>query len=681
MPMQLVTTAKTGPRGGKASKPSPEGLLAAARQLREEFDLRSAVQKGRMDMQDLWLLWYLLVDQRQSLQPANRSRYYSPRIQSIADTARRVLGTNPVRYRAVMPQLDRTVDDSQSVRTLENVLHGLLYDVDRQLTSRGEMDARMQAAFHMLVRGQWAYKLHMTNAAKTSTGSPVHYQQLDPRQLLPAFDMMGQESVVGFDTVTIGQLYYQYPEELKGLVNRAKNIVTNSGVVDYTFMHTPLLELEWSSREEHGLLLDVSGMPEDISEGLNISDTEHSSARYIWLKEPWTHGYDRSLIQTGNVNGVPAGLHSQESTVQYREHSALNKMPIHRGGDSVGEMATSVLFMPNGNQVALNAGTVDPTGALMGRSIFSGISHMIPEFNELMSLLKDAVIQEIRGTWTLKTRTGELVNLSLGTGKINPLTLQDSLEKISPDIQTPDVLQVLQIMSQEISDASIDLRAILSADFEGSGHLRARMEQAALTALADYKLGMGQWATSIADSFVTQYRAAPDAFSDWKIRGRSPGMATSFFVVDLNDEVNEALTGEAEPPVIEASIKVAMPVDMMARINMAKSAIDPNNPVMSLIQALDLIMEVDDSEGAYDSILEDIGNRNPTIQLAKIAAAFRRKGAPELADMIMGDQFRGAFMNDVQQGATSTPGGAAKGTPASTLPPEVTTGGGGEPTR
>jgi len=195
------------------------------------------------------------------------------------------------------------------------------------------------------------------------------------------------------------------------------------------------------------------------------------------------------------------------------------------------------------------------------------------------------------------------------------------------------------------------------------------------------------WATSVADSFITQFRKArKGTFKAWQVTGRTPSAMTNFFVVDIDDEISEFIHNGTEPPVIEAAVKPAMPIDMMAKINMAKAAIDPSNPLMGLAMALDIILELDDSEAAYDMILEDIANRNPTLQLVNIANAMAQNNAPEVAQMILTDAFRQAFAMQTGGGnglpgtpqQTATPSGASAGIQPGTAPPELTSGGGTE---
>ena len=209
------------------------------------------------------------------------------------------------------------------------------------------------------------------------------------------------------------------------------------------------------------------------------------------------------------------------------------------------------------------------------------------------------------------------------------------------------------------------------------------MEQASVLALSDYKQGIQDWGVDVAESFNAQYSKRGDTLDKWKLMGRTPSDMTRYFVVDVNEAVSNMFKeGEGlEPPLVEANVKPSLPIDMMARINMAKSAIDPSNPVMSLAEALDIIMETDDIESTMEMIWDDVGNRNPTIQLFRLAEAFKENGAPEVAAMITADGFRQAFTNAMaaQQGQTATPSGGSPGILPGTLPPEATSGGGTEP--
>jgi hypothetical protein len=651
----------------------------------DEFNIRGEVQRLRMQLQDSWLLAYLLVDPGMSSQPPNRERYWTPRTASVVDTARRVLSRNPLKFRVSSQHFAaESREGREPQRVLENVLHGALYDIDRQLKNNGQLSSRQQTAFHALVRGAWAYKLHMTNKSRSSTGSPIHYRQLDPRLVLPSFDE-GMESAVAFNITTLGQLIHTYRDIIQPVIDRVvRNKRRQNGKVTYDFLHVPLQVLEWSSRDEHALLLDLSGLDDEIQRGLGI-DRDGAPSQYVWLEAPFRTGLDHSIIQYGNVNGIPLGLASKEA-VEYLQKSPFFGTPTTDGsGTTTGLNMQPRLILPNGVAYAGERHSVDPMGAFAGRSIFATIQHLIPEFNRLMAMLKDVVVRETRGTWAFRSRDGRGMTLHVGDGLVNQMTLTEQLERIPTQLQAPDALALLQLVSQEISDGSLDLRFILAAESEGSGFLRARMEQAALVAVEDYKDGQQTWGESVANSVVSQLRSSPKrTFNKWTIQGREPGESSEFFVVNIDDQVFDAIGGTGkrakEPPVIEAKVKAAMPIDMMARINMAKAAVDPSNPIMSLAMALDLIMEFDDSDAAYDSIIEDIGNRHPTIVLIRLADAFERNGASEVAQAILQDEFRQAFATAAQSqsAATATPAGATPGINPGTTPPEITSGGGTE---
>ena len=688
MPLELI------PNKVKAT---PEALFQAAQLLTEERALRERVQQTRLLMQDAWLLMYLLVDRGQDGQPASRAKHYTSRISSTVDTAQRVLARNPIKFHTVSQHFaSQSRPEREPLRKLENVLHGVMYDIDLQMLERSELRARWQVAFHSLVRGAWAYKIHLSNKAKTSTGSPVYYQQLDPRIVLPSFDHVGVESAIGMDVRTAAQLLYEYPEEMGPVVETIRRAIaarssrSRSSVglsEDMGWLHAPVQITEWSSREEAGVLADFSTMPQEVLDALKIDKTEHSQARYFWLRTPYRHGFKRSLIQYGNVNGLPAGMSGQLGSLMAQSLPGL-RMPLYQGGSETTGTVPQIL-LPNGSTYTPMAQTFDPMGMFSGRSIYSNIAHLIPELNTMTAVLKDAVLQEVRGTYVMKTRSGQLVNFEAGTGAVNPLQLNESVERLPVNIQAVDAMGVLQIISQEINDGTLDLRFILASESDAGGYLRARMEQAALISLEPYKDGVQNWARSVGVNFLDQYRRAPKtAFKGWQLTGRSPGAMTNFFVLDIDGEIDDMLREGKEPPVIEAVVKPSMPIDMMAKINMAKAAIDPSNPVMGLAMALDIILELDDADAAYDMIMEDIGNRNPTLQLINIANAFAQNNAPEVAQMILSDAFKNAFIQQTRGGSgqggtppsTSTPAGASPGIAPATMPPEQTTGGGTEAT-
>ncbi len=661
-----------------------DDLVLMAQRLWDEFQLRHGIQQWRLQLQDSWLLSYLVFDATQSAQEPQRERYYSPRVSSIVDTARRVLTRNPIKYHLISQHFKSDErEEREPYRRLENVLHGVQYDIDRQLLGRGELKARQQAVFGGLVRGAWAYKLHLTRASKSSTGSPLHYTAFDARQVLPLFDTRDLQSAIAFTTTTLNSLLGDYEDLIRPIVDQYTTLLTGragAGKVDYSFAHTALTQLEFSSRDEHAVLIDLSGLPQELIRLLRIDKEERNQAnRWLWVEKPFNHGFGRSLIRYGNVNGVPAGMGSGDLS---DKSPLVQEIPIYRGGSATSGTTRGQVFRPSndGSTFRIAPSMIDTGAPMAGRSIYAMVQHLIPEMNRFMALMKQAVVQEVRGTWVFRSQDGKMIPIEVGTGKVMPMTLRSELSKIDPHIGAIDMVGILQIISQEISDGSLDLRFVLASESEGSGHLRSRLEQAALVATEDYRFGAENWAIDVADSFITQFRAArKGSYTKWQVVGRTPGQATNFFVVDIDGDVQDAIKGK-EPPVIEASVKSAMPIDMMARINMAKAAIDPNNPIMSLAMALDIIMEFDDADAAYDSILNDIGRRNPTIVLLEISQAMARAGAPEVAQMLLQDTFRAGFQQQSvnQQGQTTTPAGSTPGIQPGVTPPEITSGGGTE---
>jgi len=468
-----------------------EELYNAARTLRAEYDLRVKIQEQRLLLEDSWLMLYLLVDRGQDGQPDSRQKHYSSRVSSIVDTGRRVLTRNPIRYHIASQHFQsQSRPEREPYRKLENVLHGVLYDIDRQLLARGEMRSRSQAAFHSLVRGAWAYKLHLTSKARTSTGSPLFYTQLDPRTVLPQPGPMGIDSAIAWSTVTLNGLMQQYPEQFRPVAEQMRRAVQNSRAFgtteDFAFLHAPILLLEWSSIEEHGVLVDLATLPSQYARVLGLDRPDRQDGRYFWVEQPYRHGFGRSLIQAGFVNGVPVS-NSYLGPSQYLGPGG--KLPLATGGATTEGVATPRIQLPSGEVYAGTQAAIDPLGGFAGRAIFATIAHMIPDYNNLIAVLKDAVVKEVRGTWTFKSRDGKMVTLNLGDGKINPLQLSEQLERVPMQIQTPDALALAQLVSQEIADGSLDLRFILAAEQDASGYQRARMEQAAMIGIDDYREG------------------------------------------------------------------------------------------------------------------------------------------------------------------------------------------------
>ena len=94
--------------------------------------------------------------------------------------------------------------------------------------------------------------------------------------------------------------------------------------------------------------------------------------------------------------------------------------------------------------------------------------------------------------------------------------------------------------------------------------------------------------------------------------------------------------------------KPALPDDMTIRIQMARLALDPRRPVLSLVSVLENIMQWDDPDGEQDRMWEDLANQDPWIVLEQIAQSLEKSGEQELADRIRETQFRSKLIEDMQ---------------------------------
>ncbi|MGK2853802.1 MAG: hypothetical protein ACSLE3_06795, partial [Microbacteriaceae bacterium] len=329
MPLRLV------PEG--QSWDDPNVRLLAGQTLSQELNLRRQVQDLRLKMQDVWMLLYLMVDLTQDAAPNGRQRHYTSRIPSVVDTARRVLAQNPLKFHVVNQFFPNDpTEERQALRRLENVYHGLLYDIDRKQRKQGKGPARRQAAFHALVRGAWAYKLHLTTQSGSPTGSPVFYHQLDPRQVLPVFGYAGEESAISWDVVSFNQLYYRYQDVLQPVMDkvfaRARKTSKYGAQQDYSWMHAPIEMIEWSSGSESAVMIDLCQLPSELTQDLGLDPNWPNRDRWVWLQKPFDPGFGAPMIQYGNVNGVDAGLPTREAAMRFG-NSPMARYPLYRGGD------------------------------------------------------------------------------------------------------------------------------------------------------------------------------------------------------------------------------------------------------------------------------------------------------------------------------------------------------------
>ncbi|KKK91372.1 hypothetical protein LCGC14_2713630, partial [marine sediment metagenome] len=282
-----------------------------------------------------------------------------------------------------------------------------------------------------------------------------------------------------------------------------------------------------------------------------------------------------------------------------------------------------------------------------GRSILSSIEETNPQMNELVATMLQHFSLRTFGTWVMKSPTGEGFRFTPNIEGRIPLRPEESLERIEPSPINQDAFRLMDILDREQQQGTLSsiLRATLpgGGGGDGSGILFQQMTNAALNALEPFHDGMETFGKRMGTSLLNQFQLAAPVIKPFTVT--VPFKQNSF--IDLEFDPQTDLV-QGRKYMARPIFKPALPDDMAIRIQMARLALDPRRPVLSLVSVLENILQWDDPDGEQDRIWEDLANNDPWIMLEQIAQSLEKIGENELADRIRENQFRQKFVEDAQ---------------------------------
>ena len=602
---------------------------------------------------DYWAGMYFMLDQIQQMKPLGYRRFISNEPRTAVDTAVSIMTRNDTFWRIDLnEETGENSDERLHIGKIERTLQGIVSDMDELFSMRGEMPFWKQISYQALLRGWIWGKAHVTTSALEYRESPMIAQIYDSYLVLPHFDGFGLESVIIRDPTTLGALASIYPEEYEKEVRDSK-----------FDPNRPAEKIEfWSNNR--GTRPGISGTLAVLSE------TRADAASYAtpnmgaslkdarWLIPPYVHGYPpQALPVVGTpVNGVnlkvkPAMISGLSNTFRQRS-------------DVLG--VNTRFWQGPGTQIAES-----------GRSILSAVEEQVPQFNELIATIFQHFSLGTYGTWIFRTPTGELPKFQPNIDARIPLRPEESIERLTPEPISQDAFRLMEILRQEQQQGTLSsiLRASLPVGGSdvSSGILFSQMTSAALNALEPYTSGAGMFGQRMMTSVLLQMQMASREIKAFTVS--VPGQQHSYFAVQFDPakDLERGRKYKARP-----IFRPALPDDMHIRINMARLALDPRRPILSLTTVMESILMQEDPEAEKDRIWEDLANQDPVIVLEQIAQALERYNEPEMAARIRENQMRARLIEDLQfrQLTGSVPG---QGGPPGGGPPDGGPPGGGQP--
>ncbi len=583
---------------------------------------------------DRWAAMYFLMDEIQQAKPVGYRRFISNEPHTAIDAAVSILTRNEPFWRIPLNQTEsENPDERDKIGKVERSLQGVVTDIDELFSMRGEMPLWKQVAYQVLLRGQVWGKFHVTTAALEYRESPIISTIYDARLVYPHYDDYGMDTVVMESVTSLGELANLYPVAYQREISDR----------DYDPNRTAMKIEFWSN--DRGAVKGVTGLlavlapagspgsqpyfPLDIIGGASTEGAGISSASGArWLIPAHEHGYDPQSLPVIGVfaNGVPIKIKPSvprivsQSLDQRADQFGINAKAWHGPNTWIAES---------------------------GRSILAAVEETVPQMNELVATILHHFSLGTFGTWVFKSPTGEMPRFTPNIEGRIPLRPEESIERIEPSPINQDAYRLLELLRQEQQQGT--LSAILRATLPGgggdlsSGILFQQMTNAALNALEPFHDGMETFGKRMGTSLLNQFQLAATVLKPFTVT--VPFKQHSHFDIEFDPQA-DLVSGRKYKAV--PVFKPALPDDMSIRIQMARLALDPRRPVLSLVSVLENILQWDDPDGEQDRMWEDLANMDPWIALEQIAQAMEKIDEPEMAERIRESQFRQKFVEDMQ---------------------------------
>jgi hypothetical protein len=569
-----------------------------------QYALRKAFWTPRDRRMDFHYLTYKLFDAHQQAKPPGRQRFTTNEPANLIDKGANAIAKNQFRFKCPIDNLNDPYE-RETVARYEDLAYGIVDEIDESLVNRGASgNLREIMSKQALLRG-WIAGCEILQP--DDERGMVYFDDWDPRFTYPDWDRWGLRSV----------LYYT--EDHLG------NVIGDHPWLDDEFtadddMNQLVIKYVWYDRTYYGCLAE-----------LPHRDKNNRARRQktMWISRdpdtevtgPYEHGLPDIPAYMIPVNGLnfrysPTVPSDPFQSLQFNQDFRMAPSDYDR-----------YRYGPN-NWVADR-----------GRSIFANVENEFRQFNELVATIWQVVSNEAYGTWTFKSRDGKAVDLEIGNNAVNFLRLDEALDKINPHVAPPNITDLLSISSANLEKGTFSFK-MFGSDFQGSGFLFNQAQEAMSSALYPFKAGVERAGERVARIGTRQFRLGN--FRDINMTGQKPGSRRIFSMKMSSDDFDKDYK-------ITAELQLAVPEDLLARVQIAKLLADPRKPLASLQTIFDKVLGWDDPDGEKEKIFEDVADTDPIIVLERTARALERRGLPELAASIREKEFTMAAVQAMQK--------------------------------
>ncbi len=569
-----------------------------------QYALRKAFWTPRDRRMDYWHLTYLLFDAHQQSKAVGRQRFITNEPANLVDKGANAISKNSIRLSCPIDDVNDPYE-RDTIARYEDLGYGIIDEIDEMLINSGASgNFREIAAKQGLLRG-WISGCEILQP-KSDRGF-VYFDDWDPRFVYPDWDRWGLRSILYYTEDHLGNVIGDHPW------------LEDEFTADDD-MNQLVRKYVWYDRKYYGCLAELPHRDKN-----NRARRRNS----MWVSRdpdteepgPYEHGLPdipAYMIPVNGVNFRYAPFQPQDPFLDmqfnqdYRQYS--NRYDMYRYGS--------------------NHWVAD-----RGRSIFANAEREFVQFNELVSTIWQVVANEAYGTWIMRTRDGKAVDLEIGNNAVNYLRLDEQLEKINPHLAPPNITDLLSISSRNLERATFSFK-MFGDDFQGSGFLFNQAQEAMSSALHPYKAGVERAAERVVRIGTRQFRLG--GFSDVDMYGRRPSARRIFHFRASSKDFERDYK-------VTAELQLAVPEDLLARVQIAKLLADPRKPLASLQTIFDKVLGWDDPDGEKEKIFEDVADTDPVIVLERTARALEKRNLPELAASIREKEFVMAAVQAMQK--------------------------------
>jgi hypothetical protein len=572
--------------------------------IRTQYELRSRFWSPRDRRMEFWQLTYLLFDAHQQAKAPGRQRFITNEPANLVDKGANAIAKNQFKFKVPIDNINDPYERGV-IAKYEDLAYGIVDEIDESLVNSGQSgNLREILSKQALLRGWISGCLILQ---PNDERGMVFYDDWDPRFVYPDWDRWGLRSVIYYTEDHLGNVIGDHPW-------------LEDQFTPDDDMNQLVKKYVWYDRDWYGCLAELPNRDKN---------SRASRQKTMWISRdpdtnalgPYEHQLPDIPVFMIPVNGV------NFKYAPWQPQDPMLDLQFNQDYRQLGNRYDQYRY-------GTNHWTAD-----RGRSIFANVEREFRQFNELVATVWQVVANEAYGTWTFKSRDGKAVDLELGNNAVNYMRLDEQLDKINPHVAPPNITDLLNISSRNLEKGTFSFK-MFGDDFQGSGFLFNQAQEAMSTALHPFKSGVERAGERVARLGTRQFRLG--GFKSINLTGVRPGSRRIFSMDVSSDEFEKDYK-------ISAELQLAIPEDLLSRVQIAKLLADPRKPLASLQTIFDKVLGWDDPDGEKERIFEDVADTDPVIVLERTARALDKRGLPELAASIREKEFVMAAVQAMQK--------------------------------